>query len=152
MLRNCVLPVQYNNLLNNICGEIICQSETSFTIVCKLCELKIFQFDEFVKHFRLLHWPDINQDAVISKINQNTIDSTEDHIKSETILQNDGKVIIYEEYDLDDQDQDYLCHLQDKETEQQKETDAVGAISKEEDSFDSYQSLAILKKVCFFNL
>ncbi|XP_046803594.1 uncharacterized protein LOC124419149 [Lucilia cuprina] len=60
MLKNCILTAQYNNFLPKICGEIICQSETTFSIICNFCQIKIFEFNEFVEHFRTIHWPEIN--------------------------------------------------------------------------------------------
>lgn len=56
MLRNCFLPVNYNKPVSQTCGEIICENVDVFIINCKLCKIKIFEFEEFVQHFKNAHW------------------------------------------------------------------------------------------------
>ena len=152
MLKNCFYPVQYDNILNKTVGEIICQSEASFTIVCNLCELKIFQFNEFVKHFRLLHWSDSNQAAIICKTEQDNgndgLKLTEEClIKTETSVERDDEKFIYEKYALDEPVEDRHCHLQADESQDKNESLIASSINDEADSCDSYQALTILKKV-----
>lgn len=55
MLKTCY-PPKFD--ANKTCGEIICQTEASFFIVCKLCGIKIFEYNEFVNHFLDSHWPE----------------------------------------------------------------------------------------------
>lgn len=55
MLKTCYTP-KFD--ANKTCGEIICQTEASFFIVCKLCGIKIFEYNEFVNHFLESHWPE----------------------------------------------------------------------------------------------
>lgn len=55
MLRNCILPVNYTKTQTQSCGEIICENLQQFIINCKLCKIKIFEFEEFVEHFKKVH-------------------------------------------------------------------------------------------------
>ncbi|XP_004523587.1 zinc finger protein 420 [Ceratitis capitata] len=56
MLRNCTLPSSYENIRTSIrCGEIICYDNVNFTIVCVLCKMKIFEFDDFMLHYKNVH-------------------------------------------------------------------------------------------------
>lgn len=41
---------------NAKCGEIFCQSSSSFTIVCTFCEMKTFEFEDFLLHFKNVHF------------------------------------------------------------------------------------------------
>lgn len=66
MLKSCFLDTAtpFPNYSNKICGEIICQTETTFLITCKFCEIKIFDYDEFIKHFHQIHWPEMFDEGV----------------------------------------------------------------------------------------
>lgn len=55
MLKNCFLPVNYNKPRSQTCGEIVCENLEEFIINCKLCKIKIFEFEEFVQHFKNVH-------------------------------------------------------------------------------------------------
>ena len=152
MLKNCFYPVQYDNILNKTVGEIICQNEATFTIVCNLCELKIFQFNEFVKHFRLLHWSDTNHAAIICKTEQDNgndaVKPMEEYlIKTETNVERDDEEAIYEEYALDEPVEDGHCHLQADGCQDKEDSHIGNSINEETDSCDSYRAMTILKKV-----
>uniref|UniRef100_W8CB23 Zinc finger protein 677 n=1 Tax=Ceratitis capitata TaxID=7213 RepID=W8CB23_CERCA len=41
---------------NAKCGEIYCHSSTEFTIVCTLCELKAFDYEDFMLHCKNVHF------------------------------------------------------------------------------------------------
>ncbi|XP_037822038.1 oocyte zinc finger protein XlCOF6-like [Lucilia sericata] len=136
MLKNCFLPIQYNNLTNKTCGEIVCQSETAFSIICKFCDLRIFEYEEFLQHFRNNHW---TQQLNVKNEGGNEVP---DEIENEK----DIKPEIYEETKI-------LCdvdHLD--ETEEDLETNEDDEWQPEmeeeynEDSNDMTVTKAILKK------
>uniref|UniRef100_A0A1A9X5Q1 C2H2-type domain-containing protein n=1 Tax=Glossina brevipalpis TaxID=37001 RepID=A0A1A9X5Q1_9MUSC len=60
---NCFLPINYNLDLNKSCGEVICHNIATFSIICKLCKLKIFQFDEFTDHLERIHLQEIQENC-----------------------------------------------------------------------------------------
>lgn len=62
MLKNCFLPVNYNKPRSQTCGEIVCENLEEFIINCKLCKIKIFEFEEFVQHFKNVHLDETPQD------------------------------------------------------------------------------------------
>ncbi|XP_067634643.1 zinc finger protein 234-like [Eurosta solidaginis] len=56
MLRNCILPTSYGQAKNSVrCGEIVCYDNVNFTIICVLCEMKLFEFDDFMLHYQNVH-------------------------------------------------------------------------------------------------
>lgn len=63
MLRNCFLPINYNVDFNKSCGEVICHNIATFSIICKLCKLKIFHFDEFTDHLERIHLQEIQENC-----------------------------------------------------------------------------------------
>uniref|UniRef100_A0A1B0A167 C2H2-type domain-containing protein n=1 Tax=Glossina pallidipes TaxID=7398 RepID=A0A1B0A167_GLOPL len=63
MLRNCFLPINYNIDFNKSCGEVICHNIATFSIICKLCKLKIFHFDEFTDHLERIHLQEIQENC-----------------------------------------------------------------------------------------
>ncbi|XP_016990226.2 zinc finger and SCAN domain-containing protein 2 [Drosophila rhopaloa] len=62
MLRHCLANVDYVRLhaqqqLRPKCGEIFYEQEAnSFQLVCLLCEMKHFGFDDFARHIRNVHF------------------------------------------------------------------------------------------------
>ncbi|XP_053949442.1 zinc finger protein 429-like [Anastrepha ludens] len=56
MLRNCTLPSSYEQARTSIrCGEIICYDNVNFTIICVLCKMKLFEFEDFMLHYQNVH-------------------------------------------------------------------------------------------------
>lgn len=45
----------FGNSANAKCGEIYCHSSTEFTIICTLCELKAFDYQDFMHHCKNVH-------------------------------------------------------------------------------------------------
>ena len=142
MLKTCFLPVNYTNFANKLCGEIICQTETSFTIICKLCDIKLFEYEEFIKHFRTAHWPEI-----CNKFNQSIpIVKEGEEIKSE------NRTV---EQDIKVENQINLSLVNNKPKDSSNDSDDEEAVSDREtrtvdddfDTDDSTQPLAILQKV-----
>jgi len=41
---------------NTKCAEIFCQSPYSFMILCKFCQIKCFNFEDFTLHFKNVHF------------------------------------------------------------------------------------------------
>ncbi|KAI8120655.1 Zinc finger protein 324B [Lucilia cuprina] len=147
MLKNCILTAQYNNFLPKICGEIICQSETTFSIICNFCQIKIFEFNEFVEHFRTIHWPEINGT----------------HNKYNTLLHNvhpvkQAKIEDVKQLKLEVNEQAKDFHIEDEsmqgsendwrpELEMQQNISNSGFSNQEEDNCsDREESIGILKK------
>lgn len=149
MLKTCFLPIHYPNLTNKTCGEIICQTESTFTIICKLCDIKIFQYDEFIEHFRTIHWSDISRPEILSK--QEKPEETSELYEEFEL----NKIIKTEEYitEIDDHDnEEHNSTDEDKiNVEWLKHNDDKGEDScsneLDEDSEDSTKPLKILKKV-----
>lgn len=55
-MRNCTLPTSYEQNRTSIrCGEIICYDNVNFTIICVLCKMKLFEFDDFMLHYQNVH-------------------------------------------------------------------------------------------------
>ena len=143
MLKTCFLPVNYTNFANKSCGEIICQTETTFTIICRLCDIKLFEYEEFIKHFRTVHWPEIcnrfNQSIPIVKDgeaikNENRTDEEDIKVENQinlSLVNNKPK-----EDSSNDSDDDEA--VSDRETR---------AVDDDFDTEDSTQPLAILRKV-----
>lgn len=52
-----ILPsIAFDNSANTKCGEIYCHSSTEFTIICTLCELKAFDYQDFMLHCKNVHF------------------------------------------------------------------------------------------------
>lgn len=55
-MRNCTLPTSYKQNRTSIrCGEIICYDNVNFTIICVLCKMKLFEFEDFMVHYQNVH-------------------------------------------------------------------------------------------------
>lgn len=152
MLKTCFRSTNYTNFINKTCGEIVCQTETSFTIVCSLCAIKIFDYEEFIKHFRDIHWPEILE---AKECSGSVVKWSGDSIKTESenvnvVNQDESReqqVLIEElHYELNEEEHE----------EQQQEKDELedNAANSEMDSEQEHSEeegetnpLAILKKV-----
>lgn len=44
-----------NSFSNTKCAEIYCQTLDHFSIICTFCELKTFEFQDFLLHFKNVH-------------------------------------------------------------------------------------------------
>ncbi|XP_065363182.1 zinc finger protein OZF-like [Calliphora vicina] len=153
MLKNCFLPVQYNYLQSKICGEIICQSETSFSINCNFCKLKIFEFSEFVQHFRTTHWseikpadisnkPDVNEETFPTQ--RNLID--ENLIKPEIYEENK---LLYQQYPLHEPDEDHdenNQHEWSADLEENQSDKSIISSNVDDETSDMLETIGILKK------
>lgn len=54
-----ILPsTVFGSSANAKCGEIYCHSSTEFTIICTLCELKAFDYQDFMLHCKNVHFED----------------------------------------------------------------------------------------------
>uniref|UniRef100_A0A1I8PGB2 C2H2-type domain-containing protein n=1 Tax=Stomoxys calcitrans TaxID=35570 RepID=A0A1I8PGB2_STOCA len=58
MLKNCVLPANYISIS---CGEIIYKSFDEFVFNCNLCKIKVFDFEDFVRHLKCVHEDELNR-------------------------------------------------------------------------------------------
>lgn len=87
MLKSCVLSANYNNSNNKTCGEIICENQNEFIINCKLCKLKIFEFEEFIQHFKNIHLVDTSKpqksklENASKYVNNQSLEATEEKEK-----------------------------------------------------------------------
>ncbi|KNC26772.1 hypothetical protein FF38_06343 [Lucilia cuprina] len=140
MLKNCFLPIQYNNLTSKTCGEIICQSETVFSIVCKFCDLRIFEYEEFLQHFRNNHWTEqlnVKNDGGNKECNEKSLDPNE--IENEKLVKRDvcleSKIL----YDVEETEEDLETNDDDEWQPEMEE-------EQNEDSNDMTETKAILKK------
>lgn len=68
MLRNCFLPVDYNQKASRVCGEIVYQNVDEFIITCTLCKIKIFEFKEFVTHLKNVHLGELVNEAAVASV------------------------------------------------------------------------------------
>ncbi|XP_065365669.1 zinc finger protein 62-like [Calliphora vicina] len=151
MLKSCFLPTLYTNFTNKTCGEIVCQTETTFTIICKICDIKIFDYNEFIKHFRTTHWPEICKDKTGSKQSSKNnptydVDSLEKIIKTENETDVDE---IKTEFNVEQlaivnnkSNEELMCNDSEKE-------DAVCSMefdNQDSDSEEMSKPLVILKK------
>lgn len=140
MLKTCFLPINYTNFTNKTCGEIICQTETTFTIICKLCDIKLFEYEEFIGHFRSVHWSEI-----CSKFNHNASKNYQ-HIKSENRIEEQNIKVEKQTSPnlvIDKPNEDTFSNV-----DEESDTDhSKKAIEDDFDTEDSTQPLAILKKV-----
>lgn len=135
MLKNSILPTKYDSLSSYTCGEIVCQSEISFTIVCKFCDIKIFNFDEFIQHFRNTHWTEIklsNGDFKIEQQEAQTATQKQSAVKH--FIKEENEQVLYEEYNLSEASNDIKSDEED------------WTPPKDDDSTDS-ETIAIIKKV-----
>lgn len=62
MLKNYFFPVNFNKQISQICGEIICENLKEFFIYCKCCQIKMFEFEEFIHHFTNSHLDQVTEE------------------------------------------------------------------------------------------
>lgn len=80
MLKQCLINVDFSRLhakqqLRPKCGEIFYESDNeycSFQLVCCLCEMKHFAFDDFSMHIRNVHFDKHGKPRTTHAINANT--------------------------------------------------------------------------------
>lgn len=138
MLKSCFLPIQYDRLLSKTCGEIVCQSETSFTIICKFCDIKMFEFNEFLQHIHGTHWLKTSTAEDISEKFCENNKVFADKNNDNKILESD----VFEKYQI-------VCeeyHLNDTVDDQDEWTPDRYMDYYEDEKIDN-EPLSILKKV-----
>lgn len=155
MLKTCFLPTSNTNFTNRTCGEIVCQTETTFTIICKLCDIKIFDYNEFIKHFRTTHWPEICENKTGSKHptkNYATYDL--DNRNLEKIIKTENETDVDEiknecnveklAIDNNKPNEKLMCN----DSEKEYAVSGMEFDNQDSDSEEISKPLAILKKVC----
>lgn len=153
MLKNCFLPVNYNKPKSQTCGEIICENLHEFIINCKLCKIKIFEFEEFVQHFKNVHLDETQNDnktlkalAPAKEQEQEAVDNYERIIKleiTEDIESNkEGEIKNEHETELV-----WNVEHNDNYTDDDKDYEANTDDDEDYEGEDEEQSKSIMKKV-----
>ncbi|KAM7346556.1 uncharacterized protein ACRADG_006436 isoform 2-T2 [Cochliomyia hominivorax] len=126
MLKNCILPVNYLKTSTQTCGEIVCENLQQFIINCKLCKMKLFQFEEFIQHFKNVHLEQKTKQENIQNHKPNNeqiikieISPAEEENKLDLISQDDIEVEWLTNNDEEDSDYEEKS----EESEEDKEAD-----------------------------
>lgn len=157
MLKNCFLPVNYNKPKSQTCGEIICENLHEFIINCKLCKIKIFEFEEFVQHFRNVHLDETsNKDnknfkTLASNVEQEQerVDNYERIIKLEITEANDGN----KEEEIKNENEEFVWNVENLDNYTDEDNDYEANTDDDDEDYEGEeeeQSKSIMKKVDSF--
>lgn len=121
-----ILPtIDFENKLQTKCGEIFHHSFSNFTIYCTFCDVKFFQFEDFVLHLQNVHL-DNNSLKIENKANdegytnQNELNllKTEDNLVNEDhFVETDGELEGFQ-----DEEEEIQKVLKDNYVEQKKKS------------------------------
>ena len=103
-----ILPTfDFENKIQSKCGEIFCHNFNNFTIFCTLCEVKLFQFEDFILHLQNVHLKSNSlkienetneEDYTVQNVHlERNLLKTEDGIKEDDFVDTDEEVASFDE-------------------------------------------------------
>ncbi|XP_036339125.1 zinc finger protein 91-like [Rhagoletis pomonella] len=127
------------------CGEIYCHSSTEFTIVCSLCGLKAFHYEDFLLHCKNVHFENdlLRTEEVLLEVTPYLAANVKDEL---LIEENSDDVEFMEVNDFDISDaEDEKAGLRIMKWEQKQalfESLETGTQNDEEDNYDRDQDFS----------
>ena len=124
-----ILPTfDFENKIQSKCGEIFYHNFNNFTIFCTLCEVKLFQFDDFILHLQNLHLkrnsPKIEDEPNEGDYTVQNVHLESNLLKTEDGINEDHFVETDKELDSFDEEEEVRKVLKDSSVEHKNKTEA----------------------------
>lgn len=136
MLKLMPPTINFNTQPKTKCGEIFCHNTTEFTVYCTFCEMKSFNFEDFLWHLKTLHFA-----ADVCKTENDNFEEVSTKIETEEDKIYDSLIKSY------DEGNDNLDFKDSEDDKDFGDNDVNGDDAFcDNESYDEEEPLAILKK------